>query len=99
MTELRIEAMRGDLVESVHRVSAALVHADGRLVAGAGDTSRVAYWRSAAKPIQAMPLVEDGVADRYDFMPVRHHAARAIVNTRGALVGTIRATGGLRFYG
>jgi L-asparaginase II len=63
MTELRIEAMRGDLVESVHRVSAAVVHADGRLVAGAGDASRVAYWRSAAKPIQAMPLVEDGAAD------------------------------------
>lgn len=63
MTELRIEVTRGELVESVHRVSVAVVHAQGRLVASAGDPSRVAYWRSAAKPFQAMPLVEDGAAD------------------------------------
>jgi L-asparaginase II len=61
--ELHIEATRGDLVESVHRVSAAVMHADGRLVAAAGDASRVAYWRSAAKPFQALPLLEDGAAD------------------------------------
>jgi L-asparaginase II len=63
MTELRIEATRGDLIESVHRVSVAVVHADGRLVAAAGDPARVAYWRSAAKPFQALPLLEDGAAD------------------------------------
>ena len=63
MTELHIEATRGDLVESVHRVSAAVMQADGRLVAAAGDASRVAYWRSAAKPFQALPLLEDGAAD------------------------------------
>jgi len=63
MSELRIEATRGDLVESVHRVSAAVVHPDGRLMAAAGDPSRVTYWRSAAKPFQAMPLIEDGAAD------------------------------------
>jgi L-asparaginase II len=63
MIELRIEATRGDLIESVHRVSAAVVHADGRLVAAAGDPARVAYWRSAAKPFQALPLLEDGAAD------------------------------------
>jgi L-asparaginase II len=69
MTELRIEARRGDLVESVHRVSAAVMHADGRLVAAAGDPSRVAYWRSAAKPFQAMPLIVDGAADALGLTP------------------------------
>jgi L-asparaginase II len=63
MTELHIEATRGELVESVHRVSTAVMQADGRLVAAAGDASRVAYWRSAAKPFQALPLLEDGAAD------------------------------------
>lgn len=63
MTELRIEATRGDLIESVHRVSVAVVQSDGRLVAAAGDPSRVAFWRSAAKPFQALPLIEDGAAD------------------------------------
>ncbi|MGN6390779.1 MAG: asparaginase [Gemmatimonadales bacterium] len=69
MTELRIEATRGDLVESVHRVSLAVVGSDGRLVASAGDPSRVAFWRSSAKPFQAMPLVDDGAADALGITP------------------------------
>lgn len=63
MSDLRIEATRGDLVESVHRVSAAVVRADGHLAAAAGDPALVTYWRSAAKPFQALPLVTDGAAD------------------------------------
>jgi L-asparaginase II len=58
---LRVEATRGSLVESTHRVSAAVVRADGRLLASAGDPDQVAWWRSAAKPFQALPLLEDGV--------------------------------------
>ena len=69
MSELRIEATRGDLVESVHRVSVAVVRPDGRLVASAGDPSRVAFWRSSAKPFQAMPLVDDGAADALGLTP------------------------------
>ncbi len=69
MNDLRIEATRGDLVESVHRVSVAVVNADGRLVASAGDPSRVSFWRSAAKPFQALPLLEDGVADAIGLTP------------------------------
>lgn len=65
--DFRIESTRGDLVESVHRVSAAVVDAKGRVVAAAGDPSMVTFWRSAAKPIQAIPLVEDGAADRWQF--------------------------------
>jgi L-asparaginase II len=69
MPELRIEATRGNLVESVHRVSVAVMNADGRLVAASGDPSRVAYWRSAAKPFQAMPLITDGAADALSITP------------------------------
>src|SRR5919197_5693037 len=64
---MRVEQVRGDLVEAVHDVHAAVVDARGRLVARAGDPDLVTFWRSAAKPIQAMPLVEDGVTDRFGF--------------------------------
>ena len=64
-TEFRVEATRGPLTESVHRVSVAVVHHDGRLIASAGDPGYVTWWRSAAKPFQAMPLVEDGVTERF----------------------------------
>jgi L-asparaginase II len=36
-------------------------------VAAAGDPGTVAYARSAIKPFQAVPVVEDGVAERFGF--------------------------------
>lgn len=65
MSPLSVEVTRGDLVESRHRVSVAVVEPSGRLVAAAGDPDLVTYWRSAAKPFQALPLVDDGAADRF----------------------------------
>ena len=58
---------RGDIVESVHRVHAAVVDGDGRVTASVGDPERVVFHRSAAKPFQAVPLVEDGVVERFGF--------------------------------
>jgi L-asparaginase II len=69
MSDLRIEATRGELVESVHRVSVAVVDRSGRLIAESGDPDLVTYWRSAAKPFQALPLVMDGGADRFNLTP------------------------------
>jgi len=65
MNDFRIESTRGELTESVFRVSVAVVDATGRAVASAGDPALVTFWRSAAKPFQAMPLVADGGADRF----------------------------------
>jgi L-asparaginase II len=60
-----VEVVRGGRVESRHRVSAALCDAQGGLVASMGDPGLETFYRSAAKPFQALPLVEDGVADRF----------------------------------
>lgn len=65
MSDLRVEVCRGELVESVHTVHAAVVDAGGRLLARSGDPGLATFWRSAAKPFQAMPLVLDGAADRF----------------------------------
>ena len=65
MSPFRILATRGDAVESAHVVSVAVARADGRTVAHAGDPDLVTFWRSAAKPFQALPLVEDGGAERF----------------------------------
>lgn len=63
----RIEQRRGDRTESVHRVHVAVVDATGALVARAGDPDLVTFWRSAAKPFQATPLVTDGAADTFQL--------------------------------
>ncbi len=65
--ELRVEATRGTLVESLHRVAAAVVDAEGGLIASSGDPDLVTWWRSAAKPFQALPVVQDGAADRFQM--------------------------------
>lgn len=60
-----VEVVRDTLVESRHRVHVAVVDADRRLRAYAGDPELVTYFRSAAKPFQALPVVDDGAADRF----------------------------------
>lgn len=62
---LRVEATRGELVESVHVVTVAVVEAHGRLIAVSGNPTVTTWWRSAAKPFQALPLLDDGVAVRF----------------------------------
>ena len=57
-----VEVTRGELVESVHRGAVAVVDIEGRVIARAGDASYPTYIRSAAKPMQALPVVESGAA-------------------------------------
>ncbi len=64
---LLVEVSRGPLVESTHHVDAIVVTADGGIVAAWGDVDREIYARSAAKPMQALPLIETGAADHFGF--------------------------------
>ncbi len=93
-----VEVSRGPLVESRHRVSIAVADGEGRLRARAGNAELVVYARSAVKPFQALPLVDDGAADRFGLSAAelaltcgshnaepRHlEAARAILRRIGA---------------
>jgi L-asparaginase II len=67
MSDFHIESTRGDLIESVHGVSVAVVDGSGRSIAESGHPDMVTFWRSAAKPFQAMPLVADGAADHFSL--------------------------------
>jgi len=62
---VQVELLRGTIVESRHKVHAAVVDADGKLVASGGDPDYITFWRSAAKPFQAMPIIADGAADHF----------------------------------
>lgn len=56
MDALVVDVVRGDVVEARHVVHAVAV-SDGKVVAAAGDPEHVTYFRSSAKPIQALPVV------------------------------------------
>src|SRR5688572_21125770 len=58
---------RGAQLESVHRGSIAVVDARGTLLAYAGDPGLRACLRSAAKPFQAIPLLEYGGVEEFDL--------------------------------
>ena len=62
-----VEVTRGPIVESWHYGTIAVAGPDGGLVAWAGDPDVVTYYRSSAKPIQAVPLVESGAAAHFDL--------------------------------
>jgi L-asparaginase II len=53
---LVVEVRRGSVVEARHRVHAVAVRG-GEVVESAGDPRLLTYFRSSAKPIQALPLV------------------------------------------
>jgi L-asparaginase II len=55
-----VEAIRGDIVESVHRVHIAVAHAEQGLIASAGNPAHHSFVRSSIKMFQALPFVEAG---------------------------------------
>ena len=61
------EIVRGETVESTHFGAVAVVEAGGRLVASHGDPRVITYLRSTAKPLQAIPFIEQGGRERFDL--------------------------------
>lgn len=73
---LSVVAERGAVVESRHVVHAVAV-GDGQVVRAAGDAELVAFMRSAAKPLQALPLAleEPGLPEEELVIACASHEA------------------------
>ena len=63
------EVTRGQIVESVHYGSIAVVDSKGKLIASYGDPQTVAFLRSSAKPFQVLPFVERGGVEYFQYTP------------------------------
>ena len=61
--DLDVVVTRGSGIESRHRVHAAVVDANDKLIGRAREPETVTMWRSCAKPFQVMPLVTSGGFD------------------------------------
>jgi L-asparaginase II len=64
---LTVEVTRGDLIESLHRVSACAVDVRGRVLLSRGDVDVPIYLRSSAKPFIAATVVAAGAVERFGF--------------------------------
>ena len=62
-----VEALRGGVVESVHRVHVAIAHADQGLIASAGNPAHHSFVRSSIKMFQLLPFVEAGGVERFQL--------------------------------
>ncbi|ASK62515.1 L-asparaginase [Virgibacillus phasianinus] len=62
-----VKVRRGNQIESRHHVHIAVVDSKGNLLHHAGNPDGKVYARSSMKPIQAIPIVETGAADYYEF--------------------------------
>ena len=60
-----VEVTRGPLVESRHRGAVAVCDVEGRSVLAIGDVTAPVFPRSAVKALQALPLIEQGAAERF----------------------------------
>ena len=61
------KVIRGDTVESAHRGHLVIIDGDGNIVSAIGDPKAVTFFRSAAKPFQAIPCITSGAADEFHF--------------------------------
>ena len=62
---IRVE--RGGIEEAIHLGHLAVVDADGQVHASLGDPGHVTYYRSCAKPFQAIGSLSAGIAARYEL--------------------------------
>lgn len=86
-----IHVYRGQYVESIHYGSVAVVDAKGTLLKSAGDAYFKTFIRSSAKPIQAMPVIFSGAAEKYGFT-VRELAVMCASHSGEAIhVETVRS--------
>jgi len=65
MSEVLIKIYRGNIVENIYRGDIAIIGGKGKLAFLTGDSEKITYWRSSAKPIQALAVIYSGAAEKY----------------------------------
>jgi L-asparaginase II len=90
------EAVRGNWVENRHRGAFAIVDAQGRVIASAGDIGRAIFPRSAIKSMQALAIFDRRAYDRFHHTPeelalacASHHGEDVHVQRVGELLARL----------
>ncbi|MFA6850316.1 MAG: asparaginase, partial [Selenomonadaceae bacterium] len=65
MSEVLLHYTRGEYIEDIHRGDVVAVDVTGKIVDAIGNAQRAMYWRSAAKPFQALQFVKQGGLEKY----------------------------------
>ncbi|WPH00736.1 Hypothetical protein R9X50_00356600 [Acrodontium crateriforme] len=100
-SEGHVAITRGGINESTHQVSVAVVDTKGELLYFVGDASRVTLMRSAAKPAQALAILETGCFEKFALdeadlalMCASHSSEERHVQRARAILDKINASEG-----
>lgn len=66
--EILAQVIRGETVESIHRGHLIVMDGDGNEIFTIGNPDFVTFFRSAAKPFQAIPFLLSGAPERFGFL-------------------------------
>lgn len=67
MSEIVLHYTRAGHVENIHRGDVAAVNCAGENIFSVGNANLPMFWRSAAKPFQALPFVKNGGLEKYNI--------------------------------
>lgn len=67
MSEILLQYTRAGRVESIHRGDMVAVDTKGKIIDSVGDPYKPMFWRSAAKPFQALPFVMRGGLEKFQI--------------------------------
>lgn len=65
MSEIFIHKSRGKVVECLHRGDAVVTNPQGQILASCGHVYKYTYFRSSAKPLQALNVILSGAAESF----------------------------------
>lgn len=95
---ISVAVTRGGIVEARHVVHGVVVR-EGRVVTAFGDPELVCFWRSSAKPVQALPLAEVApdlpeaelaiACASHEALPEQLAAVRALLSRAEAVEGDL----------
>ena len=95
-TQDYVVTYRGEVVENRHQVHAAITDATGKLLYAVGDPTRITLARSAAKPAQALAVLETG-QQAMKFFPAELSGGTGYLRAVGSVAPQARfcPTGGI----
>lgn len=69
MSTTLVKVLRGNQTESIHRGHVVVIDTKGTVLYQVGDPEFRICLRSCAKPLQALPIITTGAADRFNVTP------------------------------
>ena len=91
MSEILVEVTRGNHVESIHRGHIVVADSRGTILYRIGNPGCIICLRSCGKPLQALPIITSGAADRFHLTPAELAVMSGSLSGQDFHVTTIRS--------